>query len=208
MVSEYGGTGLASLAVGKVFLDIVRASMDAGVRMPPETAMLGKALYNLEGIGRALAPEFDPTDSIRRNSARLLRQRMVKSLSPGSVMGSALELRDFADRLPSRLNRILDAAANNRLGFRLDTGLDAPRIMLGFQRVANRITMGLVLAALIMGAAMLMRVETSFRILGYPGFAILLFLLAAGAGIALVFSIVRHDRRDVEASERTQRGTS
>ena len=208
MVSEYGGTGLASLAVGKVFLDIVRASMDAGVRLPPETAMLGKALYNLEGIGRALAPEFDPTDSIRRNSARLLRQRMVKSLSPGSVMSSALELRDFADRLPSRLNRILDAAATNRLGLRLETGLDAPRIMLGFQRVANRITMGLVLAALIMGAAMLMRVETSFRILGYPGFAILLFLLAAGAGIALVFSIVRHDRRDVEASERTQRGTS
>jgi hypothetical protein len=99
-----------------------------------------------------------------------------------------------------------DAAANNRLGLRLDTGLDAPRIMLGFQRVANRITMGLVLAALIMGAAMLMRVETAFRMLGYPGFAILLFLLAAGAGIALVFSIVRHDRRDVEASERTQRG--
>ena len=208
MVSEYGGTGLASLAVGKVFLDIVRASLDAGVRLPPETAMLGKTLYNLEGIGRALAPEFDPTDSIRRNSARLLRQRMVKSLSPGSVMSSALELRDFADRLPSRLNRILDAAANNRLGLRLETGLDAPRIMLGFQRVANRITMGLVLAALIMGAAMLMRVETSFRILGYPGFAILLFLLAAGAGIALVFSIVRHDRRDVEASEQTQRGTS
>jgi ubiquinone biosynthesis protein len=207
MVSEYGGTGLASLAVGKVFLDIVRASMDAGVRLPPETAMLGKALYNLEGIGRALAPEFDPTDSIRRNSARLLRQRMVKTLSPGSVMSSALELRDFADRLPSRLNRILDAAANNRLGLRLETGLDAPRIMVGFQRVANRITMGLVLAALIMGAAMLMRVETSFRILGYPGFAILLFLLAAGAGIALVFSIVRHDRRDVEASEQTQRGT-
>jgi hypothetical protein len=57
-----------------------------------------------------------------------------------------------------------------------------------------------------MGAAMLMRVETAFRILGYPGFAILLFLLAAGARIALVFSIVRHDRRDVQSSERTQRG--
>jgi len=208
MVSEYAGTGLASLAVGKAFLDIVRASIDAGVRLPPETAMLGKTLYNLEGIGRALAPEFDPTDSIRRNSARLLRQRMVKTLSPGSVFSSALELRDFTDRLPGRLNRILDATANNRLGLRLDTGLDAPRIMLGFQRVANRITMGLVLAALIMGAAMLMRVETSFRILGYPGFAIVLFLLATGAGIAIVLSIVRHDRRDLEASEQRRRGAS
>ena len=207
MVSEFAGAGLASLPIGKAFLDIVRVSLDTGVRLPPETALLGKTLYNLEGIGRVLAPEFDPTDSIRRNSARLLRQRMVKTLSPGSIFGSTLELRDFVDRLPTRLNRILDSAANNQLGLRLDTGLDAPRIMLGFQRVANRITMGLVLAALIVGAAMLMRVETSFRIFGYPGFAILLFLLAVGAGIALMASIVKHDRSDLEPPRRMQGGS-
>jgi ABC-type polysaccharide/polyol phosphate export permease len=62
--------------------------------------------------------------------------------------------------------------------------------------VANRITMGVVLAALIVGAAMLFQVETSFRILGYPGFAMLLFLVAAGAGFALLITIAVHDRRD------------
>jgi ABC-type polysaccharide/polyol phosphate export permease len=68
--------------------------------------------------------------------------------------------------------------------------------MVGFQKVANRITMGLVLAALIVGAAMLFQVQTSFRILGYPGFAMLLFLVAAGAGFALLVAIATHDRRD------------
>ena len=43
----------------------------------------------------------------------------------------------------------------------------------GLQKIANRITLGLLLAALIIGAAMLMRVETTFRILGYPGLAML-----------------------------------
>jgi hypothetical protein len=59
--------------------------------------------------------------------------------------------------------------------------------------VANRITLGLVLAALIVGAALLMRVETSFRIFGYPGLAILLFLAAAVGGFGLVVAILASD---------------
>jgi hypothetical protein len=61
--------------------------------------------------------------------------------------------------------------------------------------VANPITVGLILAALIVSAAMLMRVETSFRILGYPGLAILFFLAAAGGGIALMVTIFLSDHR-------------
>ena len=52
-----------------------------------------------------------------------------------------------------------------------------------------------VVAALIVGAAMLMRVETSFRIFGYPGLAMILFLLAAAAGLVLMFSILFYDEK-------------
>jgi ubiquinone biosynthesis protein len=65
--------------------------------------------------------------------------------------------------------------------------------MEGMQKVANRITVGLVLAALIIGAALLMRVETTFRIFVYPGLAILLFLGAAAGGLMLVASILMND---------------
>ena len=67
--------------------------------------------------------------------------------------------------------------------------------MEGLQKIANRITMGLVLAALIVGAAMLMRVETSFKILGYPGFAIIFFMIAAGGGVLLVVNILYNDEK-------------
>ena len=49
--------------------------------------------------------------------------------------------------------------------------------------------LGLVLAALIVGAALLMRVSTSFEIFGYPGLAMLCFLGAAALGFWLVISI-------------------
>jgi len=56
------------------------------------------------------------------------------------------------------------------------------------------------LAALIVGAALLMRVETSFTIFGYPGIAIIFFFIAAGAGMFLVFNILFKD----EKSEKKQ----
>ena len=53
----------------------------------------------------------------------------------------------------------------------------------------------LILAALIMGASLLMRVPSNFELFGYPGLAILCFLGAAGGGVWLVFSILWQDHK-------------
>lgn len=92
------------------------------------------------------------------------------------------------------LNRVLDAVAESELELRITVTNEA-MMMSGLQKVADRISIGLVLAALILGAAMPMSVDTSFRILGYPGLAMLLFLGAAVGGIGLVVDVVRHDWR-------------
>jgi len=84
--------------------------------------------------------------------------------------------------------------ANTDLEVRVDA-IDEEGLIDGFQKVANRIAVGLVLAALIVGAALLMQVPTSFRLLGYPGLAILCFLAAGAGGVALVGSIVLSDHR-------------
>jgi predicted unusual protein kinase regulating ubiquinone biosynthesis (AarF/ABC1/UbiB family) len=155
--------------------------------------MLGKTLLNLDQVGRALEPEFDPNASIRRNAAEIMQQRLVRSLSPGNLFSGVLELKDLLQRLPSRLNKIIDAISNNELKISVDA-IDERTLIVGFQKVANRITVGLILASLIVGAAMLMRVDTSFRIWGYPGLAIIFFLVAAGGGIALLINILFYDK--------------
>ena len=73
--------------------------------------------------------------------------------------------------------------------------VDAKMVVDAMQKIANRITSGLILAALIMGASLLMRIETAFRIFGYPGLAMLCFLAAAGGGFWLVISIVIQDQK-------------
>jgi ABC-type polysaccharide/polyol phosphate export permease len=68
--------------------------------------------------------------------------------------------------------------------------------MSGFQKVANRIATGVITAALIIGAALLMQVQTAFTVFGYPGLAMLCFIAAAAVGFYLVFSILIQDFRD------------
>jgi ubiquinone biosynthesis protein len=192
LVGRHQDAELRHIQVGKAMLEMGRVAGDVGLRLPTELTMLGKTLLNLDQIAEVLDPKFNPNASIRRNAAEIMRGRLLKSASPGNLFSGILEMKEFVERLPSRVNKILDAVANNQLEVKVDA-IDEARLMTGFQKVANRITMGLVLAALIIGAAMLMHVETSFRILGYPGLAIILFLLAAGGGIALLLSILFKD---------------
>ena len=192
LVGRHQDAELRNMQVGKAVLEIGRISGDVGLRLPSELTMLGKTLLNLDQIAEALDPTFNPNASIRKNAAEIMRGRLLKSASPGNMFGGILELKEFMERLPGRVNKILDTVANNQLEVKVDA-IDEARLMAGFQKVANRITLGLVLAALIIGAAMLMRVETSFRILGYPGLAIIFFLVAAGGGIALMLSILLKD---------------
>jgi predicted unusual protein kinase regulating ubiquinone biosynthesis (AarF/ABC1/UbiB family) len=199
LVERYHGARVADLEVGSIVMEIAGIAGSSGVRVPSELTMLGKTLLNLDAVGRALAPEFDPNASIRSNAAELLARRMRKEFSPGNISNAALEIFDFLQHLPERANKILDRAAKNELAIRVEA-IDERTLVEGFQKVANRIAMGLVLAALIVGAALLMQVRTSFTILGYPGLAILCFLGAACGGLALVGSILLGDRNDRRSS--------
>ena len=179
--------------IGRGMLLLAKNAGDSGIRMPSELSMLSKTLTHLDEVARLLDPSFDPNEAVRRHGAAITQQRVIQSLSPGAMFAGAMEVKEFAQELPGRVNRILDALARNQLKITVDA-IDEKTLVDGFQKVANRITTGLILAALIIGASLLMRVETNFRILGYPGLAMILFLAAAAGGFWLVFEILINDR--------------
>jgi ubiquinone biosynthesis protein len=194
MVAEFRNLKAADIAVGRLFLNIATVSERAGVSPPPQFAMLGKTLLKLDRVGKALAPDFNPNETVRQYAAQLMQSRLLRTLSPGKIFHTALEANDFIQQLPGKLNSLLELAVNNDLRVRVETPGEE-QLITGLQKVANRITMGLVLAALIIGAALMMRVDTPFRLLGYPGLAVLLFLAACVGGVAQIFSILTGDRR-------------
>ena len=180
--------------VGRAVLMLLKAAGDNRIRLPVELAMIGKTLLNLDQIAHVLAPHFDPNAAIRRHAADITQRQVSRDLSLSSLFSTAVEMKSFVQHLPGRVNRILDRLADNEFQVRVDA-IDETRLMEGLQKVANRIALGLVLAALIVGAALMMDVPTSFVIFGYPGVAILLFLAAAGGGAALAITILANDIR-------------
>jgi ubiquinone biosynthesis protein len=194
IVGRYQRASLKDLNVGVVMLELARTGAEHGLHMVPELTLLGKTMLNLDHIGRQLDPAFDVNGSIRQNTADLMRRRVLRSVSPGELFGSMLDAKEFVQRLPGRINRILDAAAASELRLKVEI-IDEGSILDGLQKVANRIALGLVLAALIVGAAMLMRVPTAFTLFGYPGLAILLFLGAFAGGVWMAWTIIARDFR-------------
>jgi len=193
--------GLNQLNIGKVLLEASRSAGQNGLLVPGELTLLGKTLLQLDEVGQILDPTFDPNASIRRNVGELMSQRMRKNATPGSIFASLLEMKGFMTSLPCRLNKIIDAITNAELEVKVKA-VDAKMVVEGIQKIANRITTGIVLAALIIGASLLMQVQTSFRIFGYPGLAILCFLAAAAGGFFLIISIFVQDNKNSRKSSR------
>ncbi len=185
---------MADLNLGRVVMEIVRIAARCGVRPAPDLTMLGKTLLNLDEATRLLAPDMQPNGVIERHAASLMQRHLLRSVSPGNLFNTALELNQFVQKLPGRMNTIFDRVTDSQFEVKVHA-FDEARLISSLQKIANRITLGLVVAALIVGAALLTRVPTDFEILGYPGLAILLFLGAAAVGFALVVDIVLRDSR-------------
>jgi len=187
-VTQNANRSLGRLDAGKMVLKVAQISAECWIRMPPEFTMISKTMMNLDRVVYVLDPTFDPNAVIRDESSNIMLRHTMHSLEPGSVLARAIEVKEFVERLPTRVNKILDSIGNNELTIGVDA-IDEKVVLDGLQKIANRITLGLILAALIVGAALMMRVETSFKILGYPGLPAIFFFLAAIASIWLAASI-------------------
>src|ERR1043165_3985471 len=194
LVARNADANLEHMNAGRIVLEIQRIAADCWFRLPTEFTMIAKAMMNLDRVVYVLDPMFDPNAIIRDEAANILTRQVMQSVEPGSILARVVEVKEFVERLPNRVNRILDAIGNNELKIGVDA-IDEKVVLEGLQKVANRITLGLVLASLIVGAALMMRVETSFKIMGYPGLPAIFFLLAAVAGLVLIASILFTDEK-------------
>ncbi|HVE94742.1 MAG TPA: AarF/UbiB family protein [Acidimicrobiales bacterium] len=192
LVLRNQGSTLGDLQAGAVIGELTRVAGECGLRLPPELTMLGKALLNLDEVARILDSDFDPNAAIERQSANLMRGQFLRAASPSNVMHVAMEAKEFAERFPGRINKVLDSLSEGSFTLNIQ-GIDEENIMRGVQKLANRVTAGIIVAAMVIGAALIMRIETDATLFGYPALAIVLFLMAATAGVWILVNIWRSD---------------
>ena len=195
LVLENQNAQLENLDSGRVVLRIQQIAGESNFRLPTEFTMIAKALLNLDQVVHTLDPKFDPNFAIRAYADVIMERRFKKSLSAGNLYGTVLELKEFLDKMPARVNQLVDSLTTEGIRINADV-IDEHSLLASLHKIANRITVGLLLAALIVGAALMMRVESSWTILGYPGIAIIFFLLAAIGAVVLVINVMFFDEKD------------
>jgi predicted unusual protein kinase regulating ubiquinone biosynthesis (AarF/ABC1/UbiB family) len=194
----------SSFSEGRVVLDLVRIATASGLRTPPELSLLGKALLNLETVCRLLAPELDTRRIVEKQLQHVMRARLRKSLSAANLASEAMEVQQLLREGPRKMTDILALLAENRLQMKV-TGLEESRLMENLQKIANRVSAGIVTAALILAAALMMKVNTGWHLFGYPAIAMMLMLIGVVLGLGIILSALIFDRRARSREERGHR---
>ena len=187
-IEQYHGIPLKQLSITSMLTDLMALLREHQLNLPPDLALLVKALITLEGMGQQLDPEFDMASEIHP----FIRSTWLARYTPDALakrgLQSVISTVNLLTSLPEDLRRLLTFARRGALQVKIDvTRLEnfAERL----DRAASRLTVGIVTASLIIGSSIVMTVKGGPTLLGLPLFGFLGFTGAFIGGIWLVLSI-------------------
>lgn len=194
-VEQYRGVPLKELRVGEMLNYAIKILRQHRLSMPADLALLVKAFISLEAMGRDLDPDFDIAGQAAPILERLVRERYAPLRMLRRGLDTTGELFDVVTHLPRDLGRLLRLARRGRLEVHVDVH-SLRRVGNQLDRAANRLTIGIVIAALIIGSSIVMTVPGGPNLFGLPLFGLIGFLAAFVGGVWLLVSIRRANRED------------
>jgi ubiquinone biosynthesis protein len=200
IVAAVHDVSAADINTGQLIFNVISIANNNELKAPSELTMLAKTLLHLDAITRKLDPDYDPSRVIRDYAEQLISQKLAQKFAPRNFYPALLDLNQLVLDFPHRAREIIDLAATGRLSLGIKM-TQAEEFLGGMHKIANRITVGVVIAALLISSSLIMRVPSTFTIFGYPGLAMLGYLLASAAGFYLVLSTMARDRKDQETAK-------
>lgn len=193
-VDQYHGVPLKQLRLSEMLSDLVVIPRRYHLILPSDLALLIKAFITLEGLGRELDPEFDMATQALPMLSRIMEQRYTATAVLKRGWRSTGDMLALLAGLPQDLSRLLRAAKRGRLEIHVDV-IHLKRLGDQLDSAANRLVVGIVVAALIIGSSIVMTVPGGPTLLGLPFFGLIGFLGAGLGSIWLLISILRSRRK-------------
>jgi len=192
LIDRHYGKSLRQIELGPVVQEILQLAHRHRLRLPSDLLLLSKALVTIEGVGKALDPEFNALELAQPFARELMRHqadpaRLVRrALAEGGDYGRLLA------RLPEKMDQSLTRLLRGELQVRfVHEGLD--RTVQRLERTSNRVAMAIVLAALIIGSGIVLQTSGPSW-WGVPALGLIGFVLAGFIGLGLVIGILRSGR--------------
>ncbi len=193
MLVRYLGLPLQQMDVASVLSEIFSISFMHHIRLPSDFALLIRTIIILNSLGRRLDPDYQLIEALEPYVRQIVRERLSIRRLGGSAFRTFEALNNMAQRFPSRLDDLWDQLEDGDVTIGI-TVRDLQMIIRRVDRIANRIAFALVVAALIIGSALILMGNAQFVI---PGLNYVIpvaqvsFILAGLTGAWLLWSIIR-----------------
>jgi ubiquinone biosynthesis protein len=192
-VDQYRGTALAKLSLGGMMNDVTTILREYRLALPADLALLVKTFITLEGLGRSLAPDFHMATEAEPLLEAAVRARYSPRVLAERGWTSAVHGLRLLGRLPREVARML--RQTKRTGVQVHVEVrHLERVVDQLDRAVSRLTVAMVVAALIVGSSIVMTVRGGPMLFGLPAFGLLGFLIAGIGGIWLAWSVLRSGR--------------
>jgi ubiquinone biosynthesis protein len=163
------------------------------IHIQAELMLFSKALITYEEVAKMLDPEYD----LVTQALPYIKGLAYRKFKPKVLLRDAStllqDLRSLFVLLPFELKRIIKKMGRGELSFTFQhRGLE--KLILELDRSSNRLSFSLIIAAIIVGSSLIMRLETKYMLFGYPLFGVLGYIFAGLLGVWLVIAILRSGR--------------
>lgn len=183
ILSMVGGTSLEEINLTEIMERVKTLLSQNQVLLSEDVYLLVKGIGQIEGIGRHLNPQLNIMQEIGKNAQEIMVKRMSPKYILEKGMGKVGEFSENWLTLPSDLKRLLEKIQNNELKHRHElVGFE------NFQKITERLVMGLVVSSLIIGSSILVLANMPPHINGISVLGILGFVISGILGANMIMS--------------------
>jgi len=192
-VSMHLSKALKDIKTAKMLTLFLELSATHKLKIPPDFFLMIKAFISIEGTAGKLDPEFDMLSHAIPYITAAKQRKFKPSRIAKEFMGLARESYKLLQIFPTDVLEIMRLTKSGKLSFNMKIeGLD--RMLHTQDQTSNRISFSIIIAALILGSAILINSETPPMLFGVSVIGIAGFIAAAVMGIWLLVAIIRKGR--------------
>jgi len=191
---RYYGIALEDVRLGELLNDVFSIAFRHRLHLPPDLALLAKTLIVLEGVGLQLNPNFVLVEAARPFAARLAGERLSLQRTGEALVRTIRQAGQLAQAMPQRIDDLWDSLEQGQVTI----GIDLRRLEMliaKLDRVANRLAFSIIVAAIIIGSALVILGGAATWTIPIVGIGVPVaqigFVLAGLMGAWLLYSILR-----------------
>jgi ubiquinone biosynthesis protein len=190
VVDTYLAVPLEHLNLTAMLEEVLHMVRQHGLQVPPDFLLLVRALGTAESIGRELDPAFNIVQHIQPFAERLVMERYDPRYLLRKFGHTSEDIEELLALLPTALTQIVQKLRRGEMHLGLELQ-QLDRLLREFDTASNRLTLAIILAASIIGSALIMQTQMPPLFMGYPLLGMLGFVISGVLGLGLVIAILR-----------------